>query len=58
LSVDPHDRDFYVYEIYVVRKHRRKHIGSYLLDHAEKVAVEHGYSVALLKPYALEPKSA
>ncbi|WP_148273333.1 GNAT family N-acetyltransferase [Stigmatella aurantiaca] len=56
LSVDVHVKDFYIYEIYVVRRCRRNRIGSYLLAQAERIAVEHGHPVAQLKPHALDPE--
>ncbi|NOK36768.1 GNAT family N-acetyltransferase [Corallococcus exercitus] len=56
LSVDPHLDGFYIHTIYVVRNHRRKHIGSYLLKEAENFAASHGYTFAKLKPHALDPE--
>jgi GNAT superfamily N-acetyltransferase len=54
LSVDLHLKDFFVYEIFIPRAHRRKQIGTYLLGQAERIASEYGYLCVLLKPHPLD----
>ncbi|HYO71872.1 MAG TPA: GNAT family N-acetyltransferase [Archangium sp.] len=54
LSLDLHPKDFFVYEIFVPKKYRRRQVGSYLLEQAERIASASDYSVVLLKPYPLD----